>query len=100
MADASLERKRRVVRFSNAETVAPKLNADVAANFDATMHCQTPDLWQVALEAYNVQNDLAPESERYFLVRWRPPYHFTMMNISDKPFARCDQNDPEADQWR
>jgi len=77
-----------------------KLNADVAANFDATMHCQTPDLWQVALEAYNVQNDLAPESERYFLVRWRPPYHFTMMNISDKPFARCDQNDPEADQWR
>jgi hypothetical protein len=23
-----------------------------------------------------------------------------MINISDKPFARCDQKDAEADQWR
>jgi hypothetical protein len=36
----------------------------------------------------------------YFLVRCRPPYHFTMVNISDKPWPRCTEKDPEADAWR
>ena len=56
---------------------------------------QTPDLWQVTARLDN-----APEPELYFLVRWRPPRHFTMVNISDKPFARRNQEDREADQWR
>jgi len=41
-----------------------------------------------------------PEPEVYFLVRWRPPYHFTMMEISHKPWPRCTQEDREADEWR
>jgi len=79
-----------------------KLHADfVAGDFvDATMRCEIPDLWQVTVELKNVQKEFAPEPEVYFLVRSRPPYHFTMMNISAKPFAGCNQEDPEADQWR
>lgn len=67
-----------------------KLHSDlVAGRFtDATKHCRTPDLWQVAFD------------QVYFLVRWRPPYHFTMTNVSDKPWPLCTQPDPEADAWR
>ena len=79
-----------------------KLHADfVAGEFtDLTMHCQTPDLWQVTIEPHNVRKNFEPEPKVYFLVRWRPPYRFMMMNISDKPWPRCTQEDREADQWR
>ena len=72
-----------------------RLHEDVVAGefTDATMHCQTPDLWQVAV-------NFGPELNVYFLVRWRPPYHFTMVNISDGPWPRCTQQDREADTWR
>jgi hypothetical protein len=35
--------------------------------------------------------------KHYFLVRAKQPLHFTMADISDKPFADCTQADPEAD---
>jgi hypothetical protein len=77
-----------------------RLRADfVAGQFDDTMHCETPDLSQVTFEPDNAK-DFAPEPSVYFLVRWRPPYHFTMMDISDKPWPRCTQEDREADEWR
>jgi hypothetical protein len=63
----------------------------VGGEFGRTMHCDTPDLWQV---------DLGPESDTYFLVRWSPPYRFTMVNVADKPWPLCKQVDREADQWR
>jgi hypothetical protein len=71
-----------------------KLHADfVFGQFGETMHCGTPDLWQVAL---------TPDggSQLYFLVRWRPPYHFTMVNVGDRPWPRCAEKDPDADAWR
>ncbi len=79
-----------------------KLHADfVSGEFgDPTMHCQSPDLWQVTVGSRNAQKDFELEPGVYFLVRWRPPYHFTMMNIGDKPWPRCTQEDPEADEWR
>jgi hypothetical protein len=79
-----------------------KLHADrVGGEFsDATMHCQTPDLWQVSFEHYSAQKNLEPEPDVYFLVRWRPPYHFTIMDVRDKPWPRCTQEDREADEWR
>ncbi len=79
-----------------------KLHADfVGGEFRGpTMHCQTPDLWQVTFEPHNAEKNFKPEPKVYFLVRWRPPYHFTMMSISDKPWPRCTQEDPEADEWR
>ena len=65
-----------------------------------TMHCQTPDLWQVAFEPSNAKKNFAPEPNVYFLVRWRPPYHFTMVDVSGKPRPRCTQEDRQADEWR
>jgi hypothetical protein len=55
---------------------------------DATRHCQTPDLWQVA------------SGGTYFLIRWTPPFRFTMIKISNRPWPLCTQPDREADAWR
>lgn len=65
-----------------------------------TMHCQTPDLWQVGFAPEQPQKNFEPEPAVYFLVRWRPPYHFTMTDIGDKPWPHCAQEDREADEWR
>jgi hypothetical protein len=64
------------------------------------MHCHTPDLWQVAVTPSNAKKDFQPEPDVYFLIRWAPPYHFTMVDISNKGWPRCTQKDPEADAWR
>ena len=79
-----------------------KLHADwVGGEFSrATMHCQTPDLWQIAFAPSNAQKNYATEPEAYFLVRWRPPYHFTLVDVSEKPWPRCVTEDLEADEWR
>jgi hypothetical protein len=67
----------------------------------ATLHCERrPDLWQVGLPY-----ETPP---KYFLVRWRPPYRFTMVQALDAPSPDCTEKDPEADaprtlfpgQWR
>jgi hypothetical protein len=62
-----------------------------------TMHCKQPDLWQVSID---VSKALDGSSSEYFLVRWRPPFHFTMVDVSDHPWPGCTQEDPEADEWR
>jgi hypothetical protein len=60
---------------------------------DPACHCtQKPDLWQVGVRD--------PTSERplgYFLIRWRPPYHFSMAGVGAKPWPDCTGEDPEAD---
>ena len=74
---------------------------DVAVEFGGTtMHCSSPDLWQVVVEPKNAGKNFEPEPNVYFLVRWRPPYHFTMTNIGNKPWPRCSEEDPDADVWR
>jgi hypothetical protein len=79
-----------------------KLHSDfVAGQFvGVTRHCQTPDLWQVAFEPDDAKKDFAPQPKVYFLVRWTPPYRFTLTSISDKPSPLCTQPDREADAWR
>lgn len=53
-----------------------------------TMHCPArPDLWQVGLEG-----------GQYYLVRWRPPYNFSLVEIREKPAADCAEKDPDADE--
>jgi hypothetical protein len=68
--------------------------------FDPTMHCKTPDLWQVTLNTIVDKKDYNKTSPLYFLVRWRPPYHFTMMDVRSKPWSLCHQKDEQADEWR
>jgi hypothetical protein len=64
-----------------------------------TLRCSaSPDLWQVGL-------DFTPDSESanpkrnlaYFRVRWRPPYEFRMVGVSDKPSPDCTEEDRRAD---
>jgi hypothetical protein len=62
---------------------------------DRTFHCKLhPDLWQVVTESeYGNQRV-------YFLIRWRPPYHFTMVSVSGLPSPDCTEEDREADEPR
>jgi hypothetical protein len=71
---------------------------DISNEFSPTMHCRTPDLWQVTLNT-NIENDSCGKPI-YFLVRWLPPYNFTMMNVRTKPWQLCNQTDEQADEWR
>jgi hypothetical protein len=66
----------------------------------AAPHCEIADLWQVSFETWNAQKNFDTNTAVHFLVRWRPPYHFKMVNISDKSWPGCTQTDPEADAWR
>src|SRR5207248_11631837 len=88
--------------FPNLQSWHRKLHADfVAGEFDdPAMHCQTPDLWQVTVVPWNAQKNFESEPDVYFLIRWSPPYHFTMVDISDKAWDRCNEKDPKADAWR
>jgi hypothetical protein len=63
--------------------------------YDSTRHCQQhPDLWQVNIGAGD------PQSDVYFLVRWRPPYRFTMVSVSAHLWPDCIEKDPAADETR
>ena len=66
-----------------------------------TMHCpSTPDLWQVGLD-FNPHFNTPPSPETiYFLVRWRPPFRFSMVNVSNHPWPGCTEKDPSADEDR
>jgi hypothetical protein len=52
------------------------------------------DTWQVGINF----EDRQPNPSVYFLVRWRPPYQFRMINVSDRPWTECTEEDREADE--
>jgi hypothetical protein len=55
-------------------------------------HCGGhPDLWQVATDP-----GLDPDVH-YFLIRARPPFRFTMVAASDRPWPDCTEDDPAID---
>jgi hypothetical protein len=61
---------------------------------DPTLHCgQKPDHWQVPIDF----GDGEKQAREYFLIRWRPPYRFTMVDVGDRPWPGCVEPDPEAD---
>lgn len=61
-----------------------------------TMHCpDRPDLWQVS-----VLKQEATEPSGYFLVLWKPPYRFTLVDVTTKPNPTCTEPDFEADETR
>jgi hypothetical protein len=64
-----------------------------------TMHCQAiPDLWQVGLSLTpGAESPNAKSTQAYFLVRWRPPYRFRMVSVTDKPSPDCTERDRGAD---
>jgi hypothetical protein len=75
-------------RAVRATLVSLKLE-DAPRDPHPTRRCESkPETWQVHFGG------------RYFLVRWRPPFHFMMMDSDTKPFAGCTEVDPEADDFR
>jgi hypothetical protein len=63
---------------------------------DSTLHCRPErDLWQVG-----VQNPDTETSLGYFLIRWQPPYHFSLVGVSEHPWPNCTEPDPQADEFR
>jgi hypothetical protein len=48
------------------------------------------DLWQVATR-------ILDGPMRYYRVRWEPPLHFTMVEISETPFPDCTVADPRSE---
>jgi len=65
---------------------------------DATKHCTgSPDLWQVGLTLGRDENT---QLTAYFLVRWSPPYHFRLLDITDQPRPDCNEADAQADERR
>ena len=68
---------------------------------EPTHHCpDTPDLWQVALATPPSGEPNDNPRRAWFLVRWRPPYHFTMIRVSAAPSPACTEPDQEADEHR
>lgn len=65
-----------------------------------TKRCQSPGLWQVAFAPSGAEAKPSNKPPRYFRIEWIPPFHFTVKQISDKPWSDCTQDDPEADEWR
>jgi hypothetical protein len=54
-------------------------------------HCtKNLDLWQVGIDFSNSDKSLGVV---YFLVRWQPPYHFEMVDVTTTPRADCNRTD-------
>lgn len=61
--------------------------------FEPTLRCPgTPELWQVGITFQSEQ------SPAYFLVRWRRPYHFRLVDITTKANVGCTEPDRAADE--
>jgi hypothetical protein len=56
------------------------------------LHCpQSPDLWQVGIHVSPLSGTPGKDHDEYFVVRWRPPYHFTMVETRDRPRPGCTE---------
>jgi hypothetical protein len=76
-------------------------------NFDGgtyapALRCEKqPEHWQVGLVWMDFDGQAMVETKQlYFLVRWLPPYRFSMAGVRDHPWAGCSELDPEADEDR
>lgn len=60
---------------------------------EATTRCGAgSDLWQVTTHLYE-------RPKNYFRVRWQSPYRFTMVDVSDRPYADCTVADSRGDTY-
>ena len=60
---------------------------------EATFKCSgSEDLWQVVTQLYE-------GPKRYYRVRWQRPYRFTVVDISEKPYADCTVKDSRGETY-
>lgn len=83
-------------RWHDKLTAGQSQDGAVFGEFEdpAMRRCRTdPTLWQVgiAVDGEETAGDKAA-SPLYFLVRWLPPYHFTLMDIGAQPRKDCDED--------
>jgi hypothetical protein len=65
---------------------------------EETTHCLAqPNVYQLGLSYGPEQKQ---KQEFYYLIRWRPPYRFTLVDVRSEPVADCLYPDPAADQQR
>ena len=63
---------------------------------EPTHHCtDRRDIWQVGVRNADTEQPLG-----YFQIRWLPPYHFSMVGVSERPSPNCAQEDRQADEFR
>lgn len=67
-----------------------------------TLYCEKlPEHWQVGLVWSNFDgHNVVDRKHMYLLVRWLPPYRFSMSGVSERPWTGCTQEDPAADAER
>jgi hypothetical protein len=85
----SLERMHRKENFEGGE-------------YSFTNYCEKrPEHWQVDLAWTTFDGKTMVDTKHmYFLVRWLPPYRFSMAGVNDRPWSGCTEKDPEADEER
>ncbi len=67
-----------------------------------TLYCEArPEYWQVGLVWWDFDGKAMVETKHlFFLVRWLPPYRFSMAGIADRPWSGCTEVDRPADEER
>jgi hypothetical protein len=67
-----------------------------------TMHCPAmPDLWRLGVDFSDPPTPIGVEPKGiWFLVRWRPPFRFTMVDVTEHPSPACTEEDRKADEDR
>src|SRR5258708_1236255 len=70
--------------------------------YTPTIYCEKrPENWQVGLVWSHFDGNTVVETKHlYFLVRWLPPFRFSMTGVSDHPWTGCTEADPGADEER
>ncbi len=73
-----------------------KRHLDASGPFiDDTKNCRKDRaFWQVSL---GIGGDREHQEDTYFIVRWRPPYRFEMVDVRTTPRTDCNQPDPSVD---
>jgi hypothetical protein len=78
-----------------------KLHQDhtFATSISPALHCRaTADLWQVGFDFSDPPTPSdKPAVGAYFLVRWRPPFRFTMVSISNHADSKCNEKKSGSD---
>src|SRR5438132_1280208 len=93
--DAPWEEARERSESASLEAAHAKIRrADHVGDFpEPTLRCTTgADLWQVATRLFE-------GPKRYYLVRWREPFSFTLAGVSETPYADCTLPDSRGDRY-
>jgi hypothetical protein len=89
------------VSASSLQPMHTKENFE-GGEYTNTVRCEKrPEHWQVGLSWIDFDaktKTMVATKHLYFLVRWLPPYRFSMAGVSDHPWSGCTERDRAADE--